>query len=81
METYRKLSEASSQRYLPDIATGLGTLGTVLLGLKEYRKAEEAFSKGAELVRPFAQESPQNPHTKLLNPLESDLQRAQEAQS
>jgi tetratricopeptide (TPR) repeat protein len=75
----RDLRQSQSERYLPDFARSLGTLGRVLLSLGEHRRAQEAFSEAIELVRPFADRFPGSRFEKLLKTLTSDLERARKA--
>ena len=75
----RKLSEASPQRYLPDLARSLGNHGFILMKIKDYHKAEEVFSEGVVLIRPFAEKFPKSPFEKLLESLESDLELSRKA--
>ncbi len=79
VDFYRKLSEASPQRYLPDLAKSMGTHGLILVKIKDYHKAEEFFSEGVDLIRPFAEKFPKSPFERLLESLESNLERARRA--
>jgi tetratricopeptide (TPR) repeat protein len=79
VDIYRKLSEASPQRYMPDLARSLGAHGFILMKIKDYHKAEEVFSEGVDLIRPFAEKFPKSPFKKLLKSLESDLERSRKA--
>lgn len=54
----RVLAQANPQAFLPDLATSLGTHGTVLLGLTRSREACDAFAEGLRAILPLIRALP-----------------------
>ncbi len=74
----RELARGNPARFNPDLASSLGSQGTILRKSGKVREALAAFQEGAELTRPYAEANPQSPIAKLHAGLMADLEQTQE---
>ena len=78
VEIYRQLAGDNPARFTPDLATSLGAYGLILKNATRITDAILAFQDADRLIRPFAEEWPESPYTRLLNALEAGLRECEE---
>lgn len=58
-DLYRKLAASNPQAFLPDLATSLGSYGSILQAMELHEEAIRAFKEGLQHLVPFYRDLPQ----------------------